>query len=202
MMKKRLLFGTANQAKVDHIRAFLESLPVEISSPRDLDIDIVVREDGKSPEENAEKKAKAYFAESDMPTFAIDAGLYVAKFPDEKQPGVFVRRIYGTDRDATDAEILDYYVRELAQVGGESVGIWRVSVVLVTSTGRVFAQSYSLETMLTSKASDILIPGAPISSLMIDPATGKYYSEMAYNERPDSRWIRDIIQQYLDLEEL
>jgi 8-oxo-dGTP diphosphatase len=196
--KKRILFGTANQAKVDHIRAFLEPLPVQVLSARDLNIDIDVREDGQSPEENARKKARAYFAEASIPTLAIDAGLHIERFPDEKQPGVFVRRIHGTDRDATDEEILGYYARELDKVGGESIGIWNVSVALATSTGQVLCQSYSLRTRLTSQASEVLIPGAPISSLMIDPATGKHYSEIAYQERPDSRWILEIVEQYLD----
>ena len=53
------------------------------------------------------------------------------KFPEEKQPGVLVRRIYGIDRDATDEEVLDYYARELDKVGGESSGIWRGSIVVV-----------------------------------------------------------------------
>jgi len=198
-VRKRILFGTANQAKIDHIRAFLRTLPVEILTPRDLNINLVVREDGKSPEENAEKKAKAYFAESNIPTLAIDAGLYIEKFTDEKQPGVFVRRVHGLERDATDEEILDHYVRELDRVGGESIGVWRVCVALAASVDRIFLQSYSLETVLTSRASDVMIPGAPVSSLMIDPATGQYYSEMAYEDRPDSKWILEIMSQYVEL---
>lgn len=197
-MKKQVLFGTTNQEKLDLFRQLLEPLPVEILSPGDLNIHIDVKEDGKSPEENAEKKARAYFAASNMPTLAIDAGLHIQKFPDEKQPGVYVRRIYGNDQDIPDKVVLDYYTGELEKVGGESVGTWNVSIVLMISTNKIFAQSYSLETVFTSKASDISIPGAPLSSLMTDTATGKYYSEMTYRERPDAKWYFEFVKQHIE----
>jgi hypothetical protein len=124
--------------------------------------------------------------------------LYIAKFPEEKQPGLFVRRIHGADRDATDQEILDYYVRELRQVGGESAGTWQVSMVLMVSENRMFSASYSLQTVFTAQAKGAVTPGAPLNSLMIDPASGKYYSEMTWKERPDSKWIFEFVEQHLD----
>jgi 8-oxo-dGTP diphosphatase len=196
-MKKQLLLGTTNQAKIKHIQELFEFVPIQILSLKDLNIDVNVREDGKSPEENAEKKAKAYFAQSCIPTLAIDAGLHIGKFPDEKQPGIFVRRIYGADRDVTDEQVLDYYARELDQVGGESPGTWKVSVVLVTATGKVFSRSAPVEITLTSKRSNVLIPGAPISSLSVDPATGRYYSEMTFRERPGFEWVVEFMEQHL-----
>ena len=108
-MEKRLLLGTMNQAKVNIIRAAIESLPIKVLTLGDLNINVDVREDGQSTEENAAKKARAYYAVSRVPTLAIDGGLLVNKFPTEKQPETLVRRIYGTNRDATDAEILEYY---------------------------------------------------------------------------------------------
>lgn len=197
-MKKRVLLGTKNQAKINIVQEALESLPIEILSLRALHIDIDVREDGKSTEENAEKKAKAYYAKSGISTLAIDGGLDVEKFPDEKQPGVFVRRIGGTDRDVTDEEILDYYVRELERVGGESIGIWRGSIALVTSDAKVFSQTFSFKTILTSEKRGPLTPGAPLNSLMIDPVTRKHYSEMNSGERPDFEWILGFVKQHFD----
>ena len=93
MEKKQILFGTTNSAKIELIRAYLKALPVNVLSPKDLDIDIDVDENGLTPIENAEKKARAYFALARIPTFSIDAGLRIEKFPEEDQPGVFVRRI-------------------------------------------------------------------------------------------------------------
>ena len=58
-MKKRVLLGTTNQAKTNIIREAVQSLPLDILSLSDLNIDIEVTEDGDSPEENAEKKARS-----------------------------------------------------------------------------------------------------------------------------------------------
>ena len=102
-MRKPLLLGTTNQAKLILVRSFLDPLPLEVLSLTDLGIRIDVREDGRTPQENAEKKARAYFAEAGIPTLAIDAGLHVERFPKERQPGVFVRRIHGPSRDVGDA---------------------------------------------------------------------------------------------------
>jgi inosine/xanthosine triphosphate pyrophosphatase family protein len=128
-MKKQILLGTKNQAKINIVQAALKSLAIEILTLRDLNINIDVREEGQSTEQNAEKKARAYFAESNVPTVAIDGGLRVEKFPEEKQPGVSIRRIHGIDRDATDDEVLACYVSELDKVGGENVRIEHYSAI-------------------------------------------------------------------------
>ena len=118
---KELFVGTTNPAKVHIVRASVESLPVKIVTPDDLGLQVDVQEDGRSTVENAERKARAYFVVVRVPTLAIDGGLHIEGLPAEKQPGVFVRRIYGGDRDATDEEVLDYYARELEDIGGETL---------------------------------------------------------------------------------
>ncbi|MBN2006606.1 MAG: hypothetical protein JXA21_24855 [Anaerolineae bacterium] len=194
---KQVLFGTTNSAKIRHVRAYLEALPVEVLSPGDLNIDIVVEEDGRTPEENAEKKARAYYAAAKMPTFAIDAGLRIEKFPEESQPGVYVRRISGGP-GASDAALLDYYRKSLDEVGGTSPAVWYIAVSFVASADRVGTQHFTLQAVMTSQPSHIVHRDAPLSSLMLDPATGRYYSEMAYRERPDSVLITEILSRHLE----
>lgn len=195
---KELLLGTMNPAKVHIVRAAMESLPVKVVTPDDLGFQVSVKEDGRSTAENAERKARAYFAAVCMPTLAIDGGLHIEGFAAEKQPGVFVRRIYGHDQDATDEEVLDHYARELENVGGESIGLWRGSMVLVTSDDRIFVDTFSFRTILTSRRKGGVTPGAPLDALTIDPTTGRYYSEMAWKERPDARWVFGFVKQHLD----
>ncbi len=197
-MKKPILLGTRNPAKVNVVRAALAPLPVEILTSADLGIHIDVEEDRTSTEENAERKARAYFAAAHMPTLAIDGGLHIEGLPGERQPGVFVRRIHHRERDATDAEVLDHYARELAEIGGEAIGIWQGSVVLVVSDKHVYADTFTFGTMLTSRRKGGVTPGAPLDALTIDPATGRYFSEMAWEERPDARWVFEFVKQHLD----
>lgn len=181
-----VLFGTSSQAKIDHVRALTADLPARILSPSELGIDLDVEEDGLSPESNARTKATAYCEVSSLPTFAIDAGLEIDKFPPEKQPGVFVRRVHGHRGYVSDQELIDYYVRTLMEVGGESSGRWQVAIALAKPDGPVQHRLYAIEALFTATPSVVRIEGAPLSSLMMDAQSRTYYSEMAYADRPDS----------------
>ncbi len=196
-MKKQILLGTANPAKVHIVRAALESLPVEILTPADLSIQVDVQEDGQSTAENAERKAKAYFARANMPTLAIDGGLYIDGLPEEEQPGAFVRRIPGRGQQATDAQVLDHYARELAKIGGQAIGTWQGSIVLVVSDEQSYAATFTYRTVLTSKRRGSPSPGAPLDALTIDPSTGRYFSEIAWQERPDVEWVSQFVRQHV-----
>ena len=196
--KLRLLFGTNNPAKIEILKAFLETLPIELLSPADLDLHVYVREDGRSPGENAAKKARAYFTAAQIPTFAIDAALSIPGLPPKKQPGLYVRRLHKTDQEATDREILDYYINELRQVGGTSPAIWDIALAFTASDEQVIVRSYALRARLVSEASRKMLPGAPLSSLMIDEKTGKYLSETDHRERPDAPWVKAIMRENLE----
>ena len=90
----KLLFATGNQFKKELMIERLKELKeIEVVIPKDLGVSIDVVEDGITPEENACKKAKAYHDVLKMPTIAEDSGLYVDKFSDEEQPGLFVKRL-------------------------------------------------------------------------------------------------------------
>jgi len=180
-MKKKILFGTGNISKLNRIRAIVKNLPLEILSINDLNIDIDIEEDGTSVEENAIKKAKAYFSESNIPAFSIDSGLFIDKFSEDKQPGLFVRRING--KRASDDEMLDYYKKELEKVGGTSEGKWVSSIVFVLNEDMVRTYELIEERIFTSKESLTREEGWPLSSLAIDPTLNKYVSEITEQER-------------------
>lgn len=182
LVKKKLLFGTKNKTKKDRFQKILEPLGLKILSLADINLDLDVKEDGKTPEENAKKKAVAYFTASKIPTFAIDYGLYIDKFPKNKQPGLFVRRIFGDDREATDEEMLAYYISELKKVGGKSKGTWVSAIALSTKNG-VVSKSFKENSLFVSKRSPKTTPGEPLNSIQIHPIVKKYKSEMTLEER-------------------
>ena len=189
-MKQSVLFGTASQAKLDHVKALLSQLPVHIVSPADVGLAIEVKEDGDTAEANARIKALAYCDLIQMPTFAIDAGLTVDAFPDDWQPGVYVRRVRRDDEQLDDRELISHYRERLYQVGGNSSGRWHVGIALVIPNESFYQASYQIETRFNAVPSDVIIDDAPLSSLMQDPSSGRYYSEMDYAERPDSAQLR------------
>jgi XTP/dITP diphosphohydrolase len=195
---KELLLGTTNPAKVHIVRASVEALPIQIVTPDDLGLQVEVEEGGRSTAENAERKARVYFAASRMPTLAIDGGLQIEGLPAEKQPGVLIRRIYGPDREATDSEVLDYYQRELEGIGGERTGLWQGSIALVVAEDHIVVDTFRFKTILTSRRKGSVTPGAPLDALTIDPSSGRHYSEMAWKERPDAQWVFAFMKDHLD----
>lgn len=180
---KRLLFGTTNPTRLLHTRALLKPLPLQVVSLADIGLTLRVAEEGDTPAENAMLKAKAYCAASGIPTLSIDAGLTIAALSADQQPGVRVRRIHDAKEEATDAEMLVYYQRALAAVGGSSEGEWIVGVALAFRPDAWVGQSFSIQTHFTAIPSSIVLPGEPLSSLQLDRTTGKYFAEMSTSER-------------------
>jgi XTP/dITP diphosphohydrolase len=198
LKKYRVLFGTSNPSKIEIIRAFLETLPIEILTPADLSIEISVREDGNSTEENAEIKSKAYYSAARVPTLAIDAGLTIQGFAPDKQPGVYVRRIFGIDQEVSDQQMLDYYTGELKRMGGKSVAFWKVATAFTLSPTTTYVDIYTFEAQILAQPSLKLNPGTPLSSLMFDQRNGKYYSEIDHRQRADAEWVKAIMQKNLE----
>ena len=97
-----------------------------------------VTEDGDTPEQNAIKKAIAYYQTSGLPSFAIDSGLVINGLSNEEQPNVFVRRICSQEQKATDQQIIDHYVKKIRSVGGSAFGTWHNCIALVHSEAAPF----------------------------------------------------------------
>jgi len=182
MGTKEILFATTNTHKRERFQAYYEPLGLKVLDLKDLRVEVDIVEDGITPEENAVKKALGYYKEVKIPTFAVDYGLYIERFPQEKQPGLFVRRIYGDDREATDEEMLDYYTSELVKVGGESLGKWISSIALVLEPNDIRTENFSRRTLFTAQRSLRVTPGEPLNSIQIDPNSGRYFTDLSRDE--------------------
>ena len=73
----KVLFATTNPAKIKKYADKLKEKDIEVLTIKDLGINLKPEEKGKNAIENAYIKAKAYYEISNMPTFAIDEGLYL-----------------------------------------------------------------------------------------------------------------------------
>lgn len=181
--RKHILYATTNPSKLTRMREILKDFPLDIAGLIDIPGAPQIEEDGRTPEANALKKVRHHFERQGLPTLAVDSGLTIDRFPAHKQPGIFVRRIYGADHDVSDEQMLAYYTRELAAVGGQSTGSWITAVALMLSSSKIYSTTLTSETLLVAKMSPTLMPGEPLNSLQIDPATGKYFSEMTAAQR-------------------
>jgi len=93
----RVLIATENPGKLRELRQILGACGLELVSPRDLDLDLVVAETGRTFAENAITKANAYAAASGMPVIADDSGLEVDAL--DGRPGVMSARYAGEGAD-------------------------------------------------------------------------------------------------------
>ncbi len=196
-MSRKLLLGTRNPARIEMLRKILQNTPIRALTLDDIGIDQEVEEDGLSTAANAEKKARFYYALSAIPTLAIDGGLRIDRFPPEKQPGTMVKRISSTGAPTNEA-LMRYYLRELEMVGGESPGTWTASQALALSANQVLVYSYQFAVRFTSIPCGELAPGRILDSLMVDPRSGKYYTELPLEERPYYQEMCDFVLGNLD----
>lgn len=105
MSKKRLIFATGNQGKVNEFRQMLGD-EYEILSMKDIHVDVEIVEDGKTFEENAIIKAKTVMEATGEMVLADDSGFEVDAL--NKEPGIYSARYMGEDTpySVKNAELL------------------------------------------------------------------------------------------------
>lgn len=111
----------------------LRDYPIRVLCPDDLGIHVDVEENGKSAVENALKKASAYYKIVNMPTIAGDSGLAIEGLPEEKQPGLYVRRVNG--KTLSDDEMIEYYAGLAESADQECTVIYDTGIAMITPSG-------------------------------------------------------------------
>lgn len=183
----KLLYATQNAAKVINMRRRLAGTCVEILTPADLNLNIDVVEDGKTPAENAMKKALAYHAASAMPTLAADSGLYIDGLSEDQQPGLFVRRVGGVL--LTDDEMIDHYAALAASLGGSRRAHYRTGLALIADGQSFCTELSETEFILTSHPNPRRAhTGNPLDVVALDPRTNRYHNDLTDEDFKDSVW--------------
>lgn len=184
MEEIKLLYGTGNPAKLNAMKKRLSRLGITLVGLKDLGCEIPeVVEDGKTPLENARKKAVAYFEAFRIPVFSCDSGLYIDGVPENEQPGVHVRRVNG--KVLSDEQMIVHY-SSLAKKYGNPTARYRNAICFVEDEKHIYeAMEPSMGSsafILTSKPYPVMKKGFPLDSLSVDIKTGKYYYELTGNE--------------------
>ncbi len=195
MMRNKLLYATGNTAKLSAMQARLEPLGIEVAGLQDAmrenpDIaeqikNLNIAEDGRTPLENAEKKALAYYQVFRMPLFSCDSGLYIENIPEEEQPGVHVRTVHG--KYLSDEEMLEHYTG-LAKKYGDLKARYQNAVCLVEDeTHKYSAMEESMAGnpfFIISKPhkDGIRKKGFPLDCISVHIGTGKYYYDLGDDE--------------------
>lgn len=197
----KLLFATGNENKYELMKRRLKEFKdTEVIMPKHINVKVNVIEDGKTAEENAIKKAKAYYEETKLATIAEDSALWIEKFLEEDQPGLFVKRVNGRE-DLSDKEILNYYIEKLSNIGGKSNARYKTGVAVINEEGKLYSKTIDEELfVMTSKKNDKkYIKGGLLDTISYDIINNKYFNELTEEEKAKryaylDRGIRSIIK--------
>ena len=177
----KILYGTTNNGKLQAMKNALKVFDIELISLRDINSPLPrINENGRTPLENAEIKARAYYEAFHMPVFSCDSGLYFDELEDAEQPGLHVRRING--KELTDDEMIEYYASLAERHGGRITGRYRNAIYFILDEEHHYSsmdmsiatEPFALGTVPHPKR----VEGFPLDSLSIDIATGKYYYDL------------------------
>lgn len=174
----KILYGTTNKAKLQAMRNAVELLGINMIGLNDIESEIPqVHECGKTPLENAEIKAKAYYEAFKMPVFSCDSGLYFDELKEEEQPGIYVRRVHG--KALSDDAMIEYYSSLAKRYGGKITGQYRNAIYFVLDENHCYSsmdKSIATEPFILSAVPHSKrVNGFPLDSLSIDIASGQYY---------------------------
>lgn len=177
----QILLATTNFGKIKYYKSRLENIGVEVLTLKDLKIEIEVNENGTSPEENAIIKAKSYSKFTNIPTLALDDGLYFENIPNYLQPGVHVRRVKG--KYLNDEEMVDYYVDLIKKYGlNNKLNGYFLKGIAIVHNGNIYSYTYQSKRFFVSKISKTIIKGMPLASLQYFEKYHKYKSELSESE--------------------
>ncbi len=109
----KLLIATNNAHKIEEFKEIFADLPLEITFPRELGLEMEPEETGTTFEENAIIKATAFAQVTGLLTIADDSGLEVDALGGE--PGVYSARYGDTPKEA-HRERYELVLKKLAGV--------------------------------------------------------------------------------------
>lgn len=198
----KVLFATTNPAKIKNYASRLIEKGYEIITLKDLKIDIDVEETGATPLENAIIKAKGYYKISNIPTIAIDEGLYLDGIPKHLQPGTHVRRVNG--KKLTDEEMITHYINLVNEYGsnGKLTGYFQKGIAILNDN-QIDTIEIKAPRCFSDTRCETITPGYPLASIQWVEELNKYKAELTKDEEnklmsKEQKQILDFIESKID----
>ena len=179
----KVLFATGNESKLKRFSQGLKEKGIEVLSLKDISCDIEVEENGQNAIENALIKARTYSKIVDIPVFAMDDNLYLENVPEDKQPGMYVRRVHG--KRLNDQEMIEHYI-DLVKTYGQNGKLnckWVYGMAVICN-GEESTYTWDKDDLyLVNKPSKKVNPGYPINSISISKVLNKYFTEITEEDK-------------------
>ena len=176
---KQIIFATTNESKAKRFSKGLKEHGIEVLSLKDIDMKLDVEEDGTTAIENALIKARECYRLTKKPCMGMDDTLYMEGIPEDRQPGLFVRRVNG--KSLTDEEAIDYYTNLVKEYGkdGKINCKWVYGLAVINEKGEEFNYSWSKDDFyMVSNRSNKINPGYPLNSISKYKKLDKYFTEV------------------------
>lgn len=182
---KKVLFATENESKAKRFKAGLLKNNIEIITINDIEKKVDIEENGKDAIENALIKARAYANVYDLPVFAMDDNLYIENIPEDKQPGMYVRRVNG--KRLNDSEMIKYY-SNLASIYGDKGKLtcrWVYGIAVING-GVESTYTWSKEDFyIVDKPSNKVNLGYPLNTISINKKLNKYFTDITEDDKKE-----------------
>lgn len=180
---KKILFATENQSKAKRFKNGLLKNDIEIITINDLEKKVNIEENGNNAIENALIKARAYANVYNYPVLAMDDNLYIEGIPENKQPGMYVRRVNG--KRLNDEEMIEHYTN-LAKTYGKNGKLtcrWVYGMALINN-GKEFTYTWSKEDFyIVDKPSSKIDIGYPLNTISINKKINKYFTDLTEEDK-------------------
>ena len=195
---KKLLFATGNQSKINRFKKGLLENSIELLSLKDVDINIDIEENGTTAIENARIKARVYYDALGIPTMGMDDTLYLEGVPEDKQPGLYVRRVNG--KTLTDEEMIKHYINLVKEYGknGKLNCKWIYGLVVINEEGEENTYSWSKGNFyMVDEPSDKINPGYPLNSISKYNKIDKYFTEITEEDKEKLKTNEDDVIDFI-----
>ena len=194
---KKVLFATENASKAKRFKDKLLKNNIEIITINDLAEKISVEENGKDAIENALIKARAYSEIENIPVFAMDDNLYIDEVPEEKQPGMYVRRVNG--KRLSDDEMIEYYSSLAHEYGKEGKLTCRwVYGIAVINNGIESTYTWNKEDFyIVDCPSNKINPGDPLNTISVNKKLNKYFTDLTNEDKLELKEDESDVVEFL-----
>lgn len=111
----------------------------------------------------------------------MDNNLFIEELPEEKQPGIYVRRING--KELNDEEMIEYYTSLVKEYGGKLTAKWVYGMV-VCSNKDTNQYSWNKDNFyFVDKPCEKRNPGYPLDSISIMLEVNKYFVDLSEEDK-------------------
>jgi XTP/dITP diphosphohydrolase len=174
----RLLYATSNPGKLLEVGKYLAAYGIVLVSPMQAGIAIEVEETGRTLEENAMLKARAYLQwVSNMIVMADDTGVEIDALDGE--PGIHVRRWKDRHTPLSDREIIDYCMERMQSIPKTHRGAqFRTVIALGMPGGGIELFDGVLRGEITQTPAPLKLPGFPFETMFYIPKWQKLLGDI------------------------